>query len=75
MDIQESANWSHECVVCSSPDNERATMNVPELATVLGVSRGKAYELASSDSLPVRVIRLGKRMVVSRAEVHKLIHG
>ena len=50
-------------------------MDIPELALVLGISRGKAYELSATDDLPIRVFHLGKRVVVSRAEVHRLLHG
>ena len=50
-------------------------MEVPEFAETMGISRGKAYELAARDELPVRVIRLGKRILISRAEVHDLIHN
>ncbi len=47
--------------------SDRLTMTIPEVAKMLGISRGLAYELAKRDELPVKVLRLGgKRMVVSR---------
>ena len=50
------------------------TMTIPEVARVLGISRGLAYELAKRDELPVKVIRLGgKRMVVSRKALECLL--
>jgi len=52
---------------------ERATMDLPELAGVLGCSRGSIYNLARQNALPVPVIRLGRRMVVSRRSVAALL--
>jgi excisionase family DNA binding protein len=54
--------------------NDSLTMTIPEVARVLGISRGLAYELARRGKLPVRVIRLGeKRMVVSRRSIELLL--
>ncbi len=64
----------NNCPLCQESESTMATMNIPEFAKVIGISRGKAYELAACDELPVRVIRLGKRVVLSRAEVHRLLH-
>ncbi len=47
--------------------NERATLTLEEMARRLGVSRSTAYDLAKRDALPVPAIRLGRRIVVSRA--------
>ena len=43
------------------------TVSIEEAAIRLGISRTLAYELAKRDALPAPVIRLGRRMVVSRA--------
>lgn len=51
------------------------TMTIPEAAKALGISRGLAYELAKRDELPVPVIKLGRRMVLSRRAVEKLLNG
>ena len=51
------------------------TMTIPEVARVLGISRGLAYELAKRDELPVSVIKLGRRMVLSRRAVEALLSG
>ena len=45
---------------------KRRTLSIPEVAEVLGISRGLAYQLARRDELPVPVLRLGSRRVVSR---------
>ena len=61
------ANWS-----------ERETLNLPELVPIFGVNRTTIYELAARDALPVPVIRIGKRRVVSRRAVEQVLsaqHG
>ena len=64
-----------ECPLCRESQLEsRATMDLPDLARIMGISRGKIYDLASRDELPVKVIKLGRRLVLSRAEVHRLLH-
>ncbi len=45
---------------------DRLTLNIEDVAKLLGINRSTAYELARRDELPVPVIRLGRRMVVSR---------
>lgn len=54
---------------------ERLTMTLPEFAKATGCSRGLIYDLAKRDKLPVQVIRLGRRMVLSRRAVEKLLNG
>lgn len=51
------------------------TMTIPEVAKALGISRGLAYDLARRDALPIKVIRLGRRMVLSRRAVEALLSG
>jgi excisionase family DNA binding protein len=51
---------------------ERLTLTVPEAAELLGVSRGVAYEAARSGELP-GVIRLGRRLLVSKAHLMALL--
>jgi excisionase family DNA binding protein len=50
-------------------------MPIKEVAKVLGISLGLAYDLARQDKLPVPVIRLGRRMVLSRRAVEALLSG
>jgi hypothetical protein len=53
----------------------RATATIPEFALRYGIARSTAYELAKRDQLPVPVIRLGRRMVVSRALMERVLSG
>jgi hypothetical protein len=43
-----------------------ATITIPEIAKLLGISRNAAYEAAGRGEL-LGVIRLGRRVVVARA--------
>lgn len=49
----------------------RQTLSVVEVAEVLGIGRTLAYELARKGELPV--LRFGKRQVVPRAALEKLL--
>lgn len=50
-------------------------MTIPEFAVATGISKNLAYDLARRDKLPVPVIKLGKRMVLSRKAVLALLEG
>ena len=50
-------------------------MGIPEFARVMGISRGTAYSLARRDELPIKVIKLGRRLVLSRRAVLALLEG
>jgi excisionase family DNA binding protein len=47
------------------------TMTVEQAAKALGISRGSAYALAGKGDLPT--IRLGRRMLVPRHAVERLV--
>jgi len=49
------------------------TVSIPETATVLGISRGLAYQLAASGELGVKVLRLGARWRVSTASLREAL--
>ena len=52
-------------------NNEPRFLSVPEVARLLRISRGRAYEMANDGSLP-GVIRLGRTIRVDR---ERLISG
>lgn len=52
---------------------ERATLTVEQLAHVLGVGRSKIYDLIHCNELPVAPIRIGRRVVFSRAKVEEFL--
>ena len=56
-------------------ETDRLTLSISEAATMLGISRNLAYELARQGELP-GVIKLGqKRLVVSRIAIERLLQG
>jgi len=55
--------------------NDSLTMTIPEVAKALGISRGLCYDLARQNKLPVKVIKLGRRMVLSRKAVEELLEA
>ncbi len=55
--------------------SEQLTMTIPEFARACSISRGLAYDIARRDALPVPVIKLGRRMVLSRKAVELLLSG
>ena len=56
-------------------ENGRLTYSVSEAATILGISKNLAYELAKRGELP-GAIKLGqKRIVVSRGQLERLLQG
>jgi excisionase family DNA binding protein len=52
---------------------ESMTVSVPMAARLLGIGRRTAYRAAERGELPV--IRIGRRVVVSRAQLLVLIDG
>ncbi len=54
-------------------DTERQTLNLELVGKILGISRPKVYELARRDQLPVPVIRAGRRMVVSKRALDRVL--
>ena len=53
----------------------RRTMTLPEFAAAVGASRSYVYALAKAGRLPVPLIRVGGKLLVSRAAVERLLGG
>jgi excisionase family DNA binding protein len=51
----------------------RLTMNIDDVAPLLGINRSTAYELIRRGTFPLPVIRMGRRIVVSRKAVTDLL--
>jgi excisionase family DNA binding protein len=51
----------------------RKTYTIEEVAELLGLSRNSAYVAARGGRLPVPVIKIGKRMMVSRAALDRFL--
>jgi excisionase family DNA binding protein len=52
---------------------QRVTLNLPEAAKQLGISRGAAYAAAGRGEIPT--VRIGKRLLVPRAALERLLGG
>ena len=52
-------------------DNTKLTFTVTEAARALGISRGLAYEMVKTGEIPS--VRVGKRLVVPRRALEKLL--
>lgn len=64
-------NDADDHVVIARTSPRPATLTLSETATVLGISRSTAYELAKSGELPV--LRLGRRLVVPIRALEQLL--
>jgi excisionase family DNA binding protein len=53
---------------------DRLTLTVDQCAKVLGLSRGKTYELARQGQLP-GVVRFGRRVLVVRKALERALAG
>ena len=53
--------------------SETLTLTVTEAGKLLGISRNSAYEAARKGQLPV--IRIGRRLLVSRSRLEALVNG
>jgi predicted DNA-binding transcriptional regulator AlpA len=53
--------------------NAGPTISVPAFGEIVGISRDSAYRLAKRGELGVRVLRLGRRMVIPISEVRRLL--
>jgi len=60
----------NRCPAC--PDRS-LTLSVPETASLLGINRNTAYELAARGDLPT--VRLGKRVLVVRTRLERMLEG
>lgn len=50
---------------------ERLTLTIPELAQLLGISRGAAYAAAADKTIPT--IRVGRRLLVPRVALDRML--
>ena len=58
-------------VACHANLDKRLCITVPEAAEMLRISRNFAYELVRQGKLPS--IRFGKRILISRAALEKML--
>mgnify|MGYP000908402718 CR=1 FL=1 len=51
------------------------TVTVEEAATMLGIGRNTAYEAVRQGRFPVPVVKIGKRYVIPRLPLERLLAG
>jgi len=56
-------------------NGQKLTMSLREFSEVSGLSRNTVYSLAARDALGVPVLKLGKRLLLSRRAVLRLLDG
>lgn len=54
-------------------EDDKLTLSVEECAKLLGIGRNSAYEAVARGEIPV--IRVGKRLLVPKAQLEKLLFG
>jgi excisionase family DNA binding protein len=54
-------------------EDNKLTFSVTETARILGIGRNSAYEAVARGEIPV--IRVGKRLLVPKAALEKLLNG
>ena len=54
-------------------ESNKLTFTVDETAKILGIGRNSAYEAVARGEIPV--IRVGKRLLVPKAALEKLLSG
>ncbi len=55
------------------PEESKRTIGIEDFARLIGISKNSAYTAANAGTLPVPVIRIGRRMLISRAAVEELL--
>ena len=52
---------------------ERGTISLQEAAIRLGIGKSHAYQLASTDRFPCRVLRIGRIYRIPKADLERLL--
>jgi excisionase family DNA binding protein len=52
---------------------ERAMYTLPEFAVLLGIGYTGTHQMAQTDTLPIRPIRIGRKYLFPKAAVHRLL--
>ena len=59
-------------MITDSQSGDKLTLTVQEAGRMLGISRATAYQLANQGKLPV--IRLGRRLLISKAGLERMVN-
>jgi predicted DNA-binding transcriptional regulator AlpA len=56
-----------------TPRMQTRVYTIEQVGTMLGLSRNSAYSAARDGTLPVAVIKIGRRLMVSKAALDKFL--
>jgi len=54
-------------------DSQRQTVTIAEAAKLLGIGRNLCYELARRGELPVPVLRCGRRLLIPKRSLERIL--
>lgn len=57
------------------PDTGSAVVTIDRAAELLGIGRATAYRLIAQDEFPVPVVHIGRRRVVAKVHLERLLLG
>ncbi len=52
--------------------DQKMTYSIEEVANIIGISRGLAYQMARTGQIPV--VRFGRRMLVPKTALEKILN-
>lgn len=55
------------------PGKNRHTLTVEAAAALMGIGRNSAYEAIRENRFPVRIIKVGSRYLIPRADLESLL--
>lgn len=55
--------------------SEHDTFTVEEFGQIFGLSRTAAYAAVNNDDKPIGVIKIGRRIIIPRAAIERLLAG
>lgn len=56
-------------------NSERLTVDAPVAFRLLGISKNAGYALIQRGEFPLRVIRAGRRVLIPKVEIERLLQG
>lgn len=67
LEVNKNSKTSHRAQI--------PLLSIDEAAIILGIARSTAYRAIKDGTFPVRVIRLGGRLRISRVALERLLSG
>jgi predicted DNA-binding transcriptional regulator AlpA len=55
-------------------NSERLTVDAKACFQMLGISKNAGYQLIKANSFPLKPLKLGRKLVFSKAEINRLLN-